>query len=172
MARRTPARGSTLLEFTLCGIPMMFAWISIVQMAIGMWNYATLQYAVKACGAYIAVHGASYIAAGNSAVEIENAASILSSQAIGIPNSGIQVTFTAINSGGTATTHTCYLNSCLTDTTVWPPSGYNAVGDDLEVKANYVWNSALAMVAPGPGAGPVNFGSFNLPGYTHQFIIF
>ena len=151
---------------------MLFAWISVVQMGIGMWHYATLQYAVKACGAYIATHGKAYISAGNAPKEIEDAAAILASQAIGIPTSSVQVTFTALNSAGSSVTHTCYLSSCLTDTTTWPPSAYNFVGDDIEVDANYVWTSALAMVAPGPGSGPVNFGSFNLPGYTHQFIMF
>lgn len=172
MAGRRRVCGSAMLEFALCGIPMLFAWISVVQMGIGMWHYATLQYAVKACGAYITTHGQSYISAGNAAKQIQDAAAVLANQAIGIPTNSVQVTFTALNSAGNSITHTCYLNSCLTDTTTWPPSGYNLDGDDIEVKANYVWSSALAMVAPGPGSGPVNFGAFNLPGYTHQFIVF
>jgi hypothetical protein len=46
-----------MLEFALTGIPLIFIWISIVQMAIGMWRYHTIQYAVKTAGAYIVVHG-------------------------------------------------------------------------------------------------------------------
>lgn len=172
MANRRGVRGSAILEFTLCGIPLMFVWISIVQMAIGMWHYDSIQYAVKICGAYIAVHGATYVSQGNSAIQIKDAASVLASNAIGIPTNGMSVTFTAFNSSGGSTTHTCQLNTCLTDATPWPPSGYNEQGDDLEIKADYLWQSAIAMVAPGPGAMAQQFNSFHLPGYTHQFILF
>jgi Flp pilus assembly protein TadG len=54
---RKNQRGSARLEFALTGIPLIFIWISIVQMAIGMWRYHTIQYAVKTAGAYIVVHG-------------------------------------------------------------------------------------------------------------------
>jgi hypothetical protein len=162
-----------MLEFALCGVPMVFVWISTVQMSLGMWHYHTLQYATKAAGAYMSTHGASYVAAGNTAPEIENIASVLATAAIGIPASGIQVKFTAFqgNSTTTSTTHSCELDACETDTTVWPPSGYNSVGYDFEIKTEFQWNNALAMVAPGPG-GVQKFGAFWLPGYTHQFILF
>ena len=41
------AKGSTLLEFTLVGIPVIFVLISTIEMARGMWMYHTLCHAVK-----------------------------------------------------------------------------------------------------------------------------
>ena len=55
---------------------------------------------------------------------------------------------------------------------MWPPSGYNAVNNQFEIKTGYVWQNALAMVAPGGSGGPVKFGTFSLPGYTRQLILF
>jgi Flp pilus assembly protein TadG len=170
--RRRKTSGSVMVEFVLCGVPMVFVWISTVQMSLGMWHYHTLQYATKAAGAYMATHGASYVAAGNTAPEIENIATVLANAAIGIPASSIQVTFTAFqgNSTATSTTHSCELDTCESDTTVWPPTGYNTVGNDFEIKTEFQWKNALAMVAPGHGTQ--SFGAFWLPGYTHQFILF
>lgn len=174
MARRRKLCGSSMVEFALCGVPLIFVWISTVQMALGMWHYHTLQYATKAAGAYMSTHGASYVAAGNPAPEVENIASVLANAAIGIPTSGIQVTFTAYQANDTsATTHSCELDTCQTDTTVWPPSGYNTVGFDFTIQTEYQWKNALAMVAPGAGGkSSVNFGTFWFPGYTKQFILF
>jgi hypothetical protein len=56
---------------------------------------------------------------------------------------------------------------------IWPPVGYNNANySEIKIRANYIFKSALCMVAPGPGAGPVKFGQFNLPGYTHQIMLF
>ena len=168
--------GSTMLEFALCGVPLIFVWISTVQMALGMWHYHTLQYATKAAGAYLATHGAGYIAQGNSAIEIENIATVLANAATGVPASSVQVTFTAYKSDRTTnTTHNCELDTCETDTTVWPPNsgGYNTVGNDFEIACEYQWKNSIAMVAGGAGGkGVVNFAAFWLPGHTHQFILF
>jgi len=168
-------RGVALVEFTLCGIPVLFAWISVVQMSIGMWYYATMQFAVKAAGAYIAHHGATCSSTGYScSIQIKDAAAVLVANARGLDQSKISVTFTALKSDHTtaATPVSCTLDSCVTNTTAWPPTGYGAAGSDVEIKANYQWSSALAMVAPGPGAKAMRFGTFNLPAYTHQFILF
>lgn len=170
MSRRSPRRGATLVEFTLCAIPLLFAWISVVEMARGMWNYFTLQYAVKAAGSYTAVHGATCAQSGNTCtIQIRNIVSVLRTAAIGLPDSNLRATFTS-QSG---TTKTCNpLNTCNTDTTQWPPTGSsdNAVGKDFTIRVDYTFRSALAMFVPGRGA--VRFGTFNFPGYTRQFILF
>lgn len=161
-----------MVEFALCGIPLIFVWISTVQMALGMWHYHTLQYATKAAGAYMSTHGASYVAAGNAAPQIQDIAGVLSTAAIGIPASEIQTTFTAyLADGTTTTTHSCRLDNCKTDAAAWPPTGgYNALLNKFEIKTEYQWHNALAMVTPGNGT--VNFGAFWFPGYTQQFILF
>jgi len=156
-----------MVEFVLTGIPMIFIWISVVQMSIGMWHYHTLQYAVKAAGAFIAHRGASYTTAGGASTKIQDAAAVLGTAAIGIPDTDIAVTWTA-----GASSVTCQLNACKTNTTVWPPTTANTTGTDITIRADWVFNSAISMVAPGPGNGVVKFGSFHLPGYTRQFILF
>lgn len=172
--RRQQQRGSAIVEFVLTGIPMIFIWISIVQMAMGMWHYHTLQFAVKAATTYIAHHGSGCSATGNTcANQIKDAAAVLKGIAIGIPANEINVTFTAMKSDGTVgATVTCQLDACVTNTTTWPPTAYNAPGLDMTIKADYLFRSAMCMVAPGPGAGPVKFGQFHLPGYSRQFILF
>jgi Flp pilus assembly protein TadG len=168
-------RGSAMLEFTVTGIPLMFAWISIMQMAIGMWQYHTLQYAVKTTGSYIAVHGSDCSSNGNScSIEIENAATVLNNYLDGLPTSQVYVTFNALESdhATVASSVTCWLNSCLTNTTAWPPSGYNTPGTDIQVQAEYQFNSALSMFVPSPSGGTVKFGAAWLPGFTQQTIVF
>ena len=57
--RRRQRGGSTVIEFTLVGIPMIFVFISTFEMARGMWIYHSLAYAVKEATRYASVHGAS-----------------------------------------------------------------------------------------------------------------
>ena len=57
--RRDRRSGTTLLEFVLVGIPLLFLGISITEMARGMWQYHTLQFATKQAAAYASVHGAT-----------------------------------------------------------------------------------------------------------------
>ena len=168
MIRRRGQRGSAMVEFVLTGIPMVFIWISVVQMALGMWHYHTLQYAVKAAGAFVSRRGASWVNSGNPQPRIADAAAVLAYSAIGMPTSSISVTFTP--ESGSATT--CTLNNCLTNTTVFPPLAASGVGSQFTIKANYQFNSAMAMVAPGGSGGAVRFKSANLPAFTRQVILF
>ena len=174
MTRRKRQRGSTLVEFALTGIPLIFMWISIVQMGIGMWNYHTLHYALKAAGAYMTVHGTTCAAPNTCSIQIKDAAQVLANNAIGLPRNAVQLTFTSVKSDHVtaAAPVICQLDACLTDATAWPPAGYGTPGSDIEIKAEYLFHSALAMVAPGPGAGAVGFGAYWLPAYTHQMILF
>jgi Flp pilus assembly protein TadG len=54
---RNRRRGSSTLEFTLVGIPIIFVLISTFEMARGMWNYHTIAYAVKEGTRFASVHG-------------------------------------------------------------------------------------------------------------------
>jgi hypothetical protein len=162
-----------MLEFALCGIPMVFVWISIVQLAIGMWRYELLQFATKTTGAYIVSHGAGCdINSNTCGIQIKNAAQVMRKAATGIPTSAITMTFTPVDKNHTAkgTSVTCRLDNCLTNTTAWPPAGYRDPGFDTEVSSVFTFRSALWMVAP--GAGKVRFGVYNFKGYTHQMMLF
>jgi Flp pilus assembly protein TadG len=166
MRMRRHRRGSAILEFVLTGIPLMFVWISIVQLSLEMWHYHTLQYAVKAAGAYVAHKGSAYVSAGNTAKTISDAAAVLRDSAIGMPTTSLQVTWT---SG--ATSVTCYLNNCLTNTTTWPPTATSSAGSTFTIKADYVFNAGAIRMVTGKYA-PVRFGSHHMPGYTRQAILF
>lgn len=173
MPGRQRQRGSALVEFVLTGVPLIFIIISIVQMSIGMWHYHTLQYAVKEAGNYLSIHGAGTGYCKSNTCQIQNVASVLKTDAIGIPASSIYVTFTPISSTDHATTGTAYscrLDNCVTDTTAWPTTGYNSIGSEFAILAKYQWSNALGMVAPGGGRGVVTFGTPWFPGYTHQII--
>jgi hypothetical protein len=146
-----------------------------MQMAIGMWQYHSLQYAVKVTGSYIAVHGSDCSSGGNTcSIEIENAAQVLHNYLGAIPTSQVYVTFNALGTDHSTveSTVTCTLSNCLTNTTAWPPSGYNTPGTDIQVQALYQFNSALSMFVPAPHGGVVQFGSAWLPGFTQQTILF
>jgi Flp pilus assembly protein TadG len=170
MIRRHKQRGSAMLEFVLSGIPLIFIWIGIIQMAIGMWQYESLQYAAKTTGNYLAHHGSYYIAAGNTAIKIQDAANVLSATAFGVPADQITVTWTATPQVGSTTTVTCLLSECKTNTTTWPPTAASFPGSVVTIRADYVYHSSLAMFIPGQGA--VQFQAPNLPGYTRQVVLF
>jgi hypothetical protein len=135
---------------------------------------------VKTAGTYTALHGSDCSTAGNScSVEIENIAQVLKNYMIGVDPTQVTVTFNAMTNHTTvASTITCQLSGgsspCLSNTTAWPPSPYNNPGNDIEIKTEYQFKSALAMVAPGPpgSGGAVQFGTIWLPGFTHQTILF
>jgi hypothetical protein len=165
-----------MLEFALTGVPMIFIWISIVQMALGMWNYDVLQNAVKVTGNYISVHGANCAKTGNTCtIKVSDVISTFKTYAIGLPSSAVSLTLTS--NGGT--TVTCSpITACSSNATTWPPTTDNAVGGDIKIRADYTFRTALAMVAPGGNGGVVKFGTsaglgvFDFPGYTHQRILF
>jgi Flp pilus assembly protein TadG len=150
--RRGQRRGSTLIEFTLVGIPMIFVLISTFEMARGMWIYHTLAYAVKEATRYASVHGVSCTTSPNSCgVTIGDIATVLkrSGPAL-IPN---QLTVTFKPSAGSSTTGT--LATLMTSTTAWPPAspaGTNAIGQPLTISAVYPFRSAIAMFWPGTKA--------------------
>jgi len=173
MRRLKGQRGNSLVEFALVGIPLIFAWISTVQLALGMWQYHSLQYAVKAAGSFQTHRGANWVQQGNAAAQIKDAAQVLADNVPGVAPSKITVVFKAINTLTSASqTVTCTLNNCLTNTTAWPPTNYNSPGFDVEISASFLFNSGISMVAPGPGPSSVSFGSYQFPGYTKQFILF
>jgi Flp pilus assembly protein TadG len=171
MTVRKSAKGSALVEFTLAGIFLLFVWVSIAEMARGMWNYHTLQHAAKTAGAYASVHGATCSKGTNACtVSINNIATVFRNAAIGVPADRVSMTFTTESGAVT----TCKLggltNPCSSQTSVWPPSANNdnQIGRTLTIRADYSFRSALAMFVPGHGA--VRFGSISLPGQTTQII--
>ena len=152
---RRRQKGSTLLEFTLVGIPLIFLLISTVEVARGMWTYATLAHAVRQATRFTIVKGQNCATSPNAcSVTIARIAQELQQSGIGLdPASFTNVTFTAY--AGRTITHTT-LQDCLSDTTSWPTTPGSsdpgaAAGADLEISVKYSFRSALSMFWPGAG---------------------
>lgn len=168
--RRSRQRGSTLVEFTLVGIPAIFLVISTLEIGRGMWNYHTIARAVNAGARLASTHGAGCTTSTNScSITVGTIANAISTAAIGLPPGNFNVTLTT-NSG--AKTACNPLNSCFTSTTVWPPASNsdNQVGNNVTVSASYGFHSAIAMYWPGEGS--VTFGVFYFPAQSKQRILF
>jgi Flp pilus assembly protein TadG len=167
MRRRNEQRGSAIVEFALTGIPLIFIWMGIFWMSFGMWQFHTLQYASKMANAYVAVHGASYVAAAGSAIQVKNVATVLANNAVGIVPSSVTLTLTA----GAQTPYSCRLDTCKSDNTTWPPTAANAIGTNIQIKAAFTFLSAFGMWTPTQGS--TSFAnSYNLAGYSEQQILF
>jgi Flp pilus assembly protein TadG len=167
MRRRNEQRGSAIVEFALTGVPLIFMWIGIFWMSFGMWEFHTLQYATKMANAYVAVHGASYVTAAGSAIQVKNVATVLANNAVGIVPSSVTLTLTA----GAQTPYSCRLDACKSDSTTWPPTAANSVGTNIQIKAAFTFLSAFGMWSP--TAGTTSFAnSYSLAGYSEQQILF
>jgi Flp pilus assembly protein TadG len=164
MNRNKGRSGSTLIEFTLVGIPLIFALVSTFEMARGMWNYQTLAYAVRAGSRYASTHGQGCTGGGNTCgVTVSNVVSAIAGAAVGLPAAN----FNVVLSSATASAVSCApLSSCSSNSTAWPPSPDNAAGMDIRISASYTFKSALSMLWP--GAGKVPSGTFTFVAYTRQ----
>ena len=160
-----------MLEFVFTGVPLIFVWIGIVDMSLGMWNYHTLQYAIKQAGSYVSTHGLSTGYCQSNNCRIEDAAAVMAQYALGMQAANITMTFTPISSSDhttTGTATTCTLDNCETNATAFP-NGYG----EFKIQAEYQFKNAMAMVAPGSlDKGVVSFKNPWFPAYTHQIVLY
>jgi len=168
--RKKQQRGVALVEFSLAGIGTIFLLICTFHLSMGMWNYHTLAYAVHGTTRFLSVKGVNCTKPGNScSVTVGTIANKVKELAIGIPDDQVIVTLTTDN----LTATTCNpLNTCYTDSTVWPPatSSQNAVGKKVSVAAIYHFQSPLLFFWP--GAGAQKFGQVWFPATSTQTILF
>ena len=168
--------GSSLFEFVMVGIPIIFVLLSTFEIARGMWTYQTLGYSVKRGVRYAIVHGFNCTQNGNSCtVTIGQIAGVIQSASLGLDTTKMNLTFTP-NSGSAVT---CSLgsapgltNGCLSNTTVWPPSGANSPGMSVSINAQYPFNSMIAMFWPGARGGPMKFTSVNFGASSNDLMQF
>ncbi len=167
---RSLKRGSSLVEFTLVGIPALFLLISIFEISRGMWAYHTLAIAVNVGARYASLHGQGCQSPGyHCGIAVQDVAGKIAAAAPGISPALLSVTLTSAASG---TVNCVPLSTCLNNTTAWPPavSHENSPGKEIVVTGQYTFRSALAMVVP--GARPVNFSTVNLGASSRQVIQF
>jgi len=162
-------RGSVTVEFTLVGIPLIFALISVVEISRGMWIYDTEAFAISQGARYAVVHGADCTQNGNTCTAtVGIIATVIANNGVGLVPSNWNVTL--VSASGNNNIPCNPLSSCLSNVAIWPPSPDNAQGTSVAITATYPFASALAMIFP--GAKPVTFGTVSLPAYSKQVIQF
>jgi len=167
MAGRKQRQGSSIIEFTLVGIPMIFVIVSTFEMARGMWVYQTLAHGVKDAARYASVHGKTCRTNGNSCgITVAQVASRIQSAGTGLDGDYVSVTLT----DGAGSTPCSMLTSCLSNTTTWPSDAGGVPGSALTVTASYQFRSALSMFWP--GAGKVNFATVSFPASARETVQF
>jgi len=170
MPRNRSERGSSVVEFTLAGIPAIFLMFSTVQLSMAMWNYHTLTYAVNEVAHYAAVRGQSCSANGNSCgTTVGTLAQQVASSAIGVPADQVEVKFTTASG---QVTSCAPLANCYSNATAWPPStnSDNSTGKNVTVSAKYRFPTFLAMFWP--GAGLSKPGTITLTAASTQRVLF
>ncbi len=141
---RNRRRGSTLLEFTLTGIPLMFLSLSVVECSLAMLEYDSMANAATVAARYAASHGATCSLGGNACtVRIEDVANLIANNAWIINTGNMTVTFTD-NSGSTS----CTLSTCQSNAAQFPASTANAVGNPITINLVHKITNPLPMFWP------------------------
>ena len=138
--------GNALLEFTLTSIPLIFVIVSIVQMSVSMWNYHTLNEAVKVTARTAAVRGID-CASLSCAVTVGQITQMLTTKGIGLIPGSLNVTLTDANGSIDCNP----VSTCTSSATKWPRTGGNATGQVISISATYPFNSPISMFVPGRG---------------------
>jgi Flp pilus assembly protein TadG len=164
--RKNRRAGSTVVEFALVGIPVIFLIISIFEIARGMWVYQTLSHATHSVARHIAVRGAGCGAPNTCSQTLGSFATDFATVASGMDPAKMVVTFYS-----QTTSIACNpLNTCNGNATVWPPAGDNIAGSDIRIAAAIPFPNALSMFWPGSGA--VSFSAIRFTAYSRQRILF
>lgn len=144
----TSRRGSSMVEFVLTAIPLLFVSISLVWMAMGVWEYHTLVQAVSETARFAALHGAD--CAGQScSTTVEQIANTLAGKSVGIPAGNMNVTLTS-----SAQNYTCNpLSNCQSNSSVWPSLAGNTAygagtGTNISIKATIQFTSPISLWVP------------------------
>src|SRR5260370_8018949 len=116
---RRRQKGSSMLEFVLVGIPVIFVLISLFEIARGMWTYHTMAYAVREGVRYATVHGKGCASPNTCQVTIGQITTVIQTAGVGLPASTTTVTFTPASGSASSDPMTNH----LTSTPTFPPSG-------------------------------------------------
>ena len=159
MARNSVSqKGSSILEFTLVGIAMIFIIISFFEMARGMWTYQTLAYAVREGARYATVHGKDCASPNTCQVTIGQITGMIKSAGPGLDPNATTVTFTPASGSATSDTMT----NLLASNTTWPPSSANGIGQNVKIALSYPFRTVLAIFWVGDGQAINDSQVFNL----------
>lgn len=168
MSRRRQQRGSSTLEFSLVGVPLIFILISVANMSFGMMTLHTMQEAVEQGARFVITHGATCSSGNNTCgATVGGIYDVIAASAPGISPSSL--TINLITNAGVATLCDAS-HACHGLTTPWPPSSDNAVGKDIIITADYTFASPIAMFWP--GVGSQKFATTTFHAYSRQRLMF
>ena len=163
--KRRKQRGSTLIEFTLIGIPLIFVQVSIFEVARLGWTFHTLSSGVSETARYAMVHGKNCSKAPNTcAISVADVARRMKARGVGLVPA--ETNLSLISATGTVS---CRLDECLNNTDAWPPANASEPGQEIEVRATYSIRSMVAMFWPGVGT-VAPFGLARLPASSREVI--
>jgi len=167
---RKKQRGSAIVEFALAGVAGMTLLITTVQVALVMWNFHTLAYAVHETNRYIASHGRSCTTGGNAcAITVANIVSKMKEYALGIPDTTLNMTLTT-QSG--VVKDCSPISTCAIDSTQWPPVAHldNNPGAPTKITGKVTVHTGIIIFWVGsPGA---RVGDITLPATSNIPIVF
>ena len=162
-------RGSTLIEFTLTGIPVIFIGIAVCECALAMYEYVSMDNAVTIAARYASAHGVGCTQNGNSCkLTMATIATVIANYTPIMSTSSVTVKFTD-NSGST----TCTLSTCETYTATYFPStssSANAVGNPITISLTHTIRNPMPMFWP-PSADAVDTG-YPVGATSTQVILF
>lgn len=160
-------RGSSLLEFTLVGIPVLFLTASVVNTSIAMWQFHTMEYALQVTDRYVALHGRSCSQNGNNCtMTVGGVATMIKTQAPSLDPSKLKVTLTTQSASVVCEP----LNSCLTNSAQFPSTADNGVNFDVTLSGTYKVFIPVLMFWPGSQGVPS--ANYTLGATTRQTIQF
>ncbi len=162
-----PRRGSSLVEFALLGIPVIFLLTSVIAASLDMWQFFTLSYATEIAARYAGMHGATCTANSNSCtITIGSVVTLFEKQSIALNKAKVTVKFT----DGSGTTTCNPVSSCEGSATQYPASANNTVGSSITVAATYSLVNPVVMLWP--GSNGVKAGTFTVGATSTQPIVF
>ena len=169
MRQRTTA-GNAQIEFALCGVFVIFAMISIFDMARGLWINHTLSQAVRDGTRYAVVHGALNVnpttnvrLPGSNLRDVYN---VVRRSALGMVPSQLRLRFESAD-GVIDCNPDC--PSAELDLP-WPPNGAANKNMEIGIQANYPYNSMVVMFFP--GSKGIQFGRYILGSVARERIAF
>ncbi len=163
-------KGSTLIEFTLVGISLIFMFISLIEMCMTMWSYHTLAYAVREGARYASTKGQGCTRGTNScSVTVAAVAQQIASTALGlIPG---QLNIDLVSAASDVPCHP--LSNCYSNPAIWPPSSNsaNVPGSAISVSGSYPVQTALIFMFF-PTTGVSRFGASTVSASSQQIVQF
>jgi Flp pilus assembly protein TadG len=133
--QRQRQRGAVLIEFALTLIPLLTLFFGIVGMALTMWTYDTLAFAVREGARYAASKGQNCNTSGATCAKtVADLAQYIASAGVGLDPSQWNLTLTSA-----AGTVSCLpLRSCYSNLSIWPPMSANVPGTNfIDVSGSY-----------------------------------